>query len=278
MNEPVIYWIKNTTNDNFYVGSTTQRYVRWRTHKKKLRAGKHHSRHLQSAWDKYGEAAFEFAVVEVVLSTEDLQEAEDRWLIKHVGKPYCYNHGLRSGAPMRGRTGTAHPNYGKPMAEGQKEKLRVATKLQWEESDPRTGRKHSAAARDKISAKVQAVVAAGGGGKFIPTAETRAKMSAANMGNQSAKGHVRTAEHRRRLSEANKGNTHWKGRTHSTESREKMGRAVIAVDPNGAEQTYGTISALRAALSMTPPTVDRALKSGRPLVKGARAGWSFRYA
>lgn len=278
MKDPVIYLIRNVTNGKFYVGSTTQRYVRWRTHKKKLRSGTHHCHHLQAAWGKYGESNFQFVVVERVLDDADLQQAEDRWLEKHVGAPHCYNHGMRSGAPWRGVTGPAHPNYGKPMAEEQKEKLRVAAKMQWQESDPRTGRKHSAETRAKISGKVKAIVAAGGGGKFIPTAETRAKMSVANMGNQNAKGHARTAEHRRKLSEANRGNTHWKGKTHSAESREKMGRAVIAVDPDGTEHAYGTISQLRTALGMTPPTVNRALKSGRPLTKGTRVGWSFRYA
>jgi group I intron endonuclease len=273
-----VYRIENVVSGKYYIGSSGNLYERWRKHKNKLRAGTHPNPHLQGSWNKHGERCFVFSIVGEFEEIADMEQCEQGLIDTSINDPLCMNIARWIAAPMRGRTGTAHPNYGKPMAEEQKQKLRSATKLQWEESDPRTGRKHSAAARAKISAKVQAVVAAGGGGKFIPTAETRAKMSAANRGNQRAKGHVRTAEHRRKLSEANKGNTHWKGRTHSTESREKMGRAVIAVDPNGAEQTYGTISALRAALNMTPPTVDRALKSGRPLSKGARAGWSFRYA
>jgi len=272
-----VYRITTRVSGTYYIGSSTNLYERWRTHRKKLRAGAHPNPKLQASWAKHGETTFAFVILAEFDSIEDMEGCEEALLLDCVSDPKCCNLSVSARTPWRNK-GALHQNYGKPMAEEQKQKLRSATKLQWEESDPRTGRKHSAAARAKISARVQAVVAAGGGGKFIPTAETRAKMSAANRGNQSAKGHVRTAEHRRKLSEANKGNTHWKGRTHSTESREKMGRAVIAVDPNGAEQTYGTISALRAALSMTPPTVNRALKSGQPLTKGARAGWSFRYA
>jgi group I intron endonuclease len=275
MEDPVIYWIKNRLNGKFYVGSTTQRYVRWKTHKKKLRAGTHHCAHLQAAWKKYGEDAFDFSVVEKVLCVDDLQAAEDRWLIAHVGKPYCYNAGRRSGAPMRGRTGEAHPSFGKVLPEEFKVRLREAALRQWEGSDPRTGTTHSEEARAKISAKVQAAVAEGRGGKFIPTEETRAKMSAALIGNRNAKGHVRTEEHRRRLSEANKGNQNWLGKTHSETARAKMGRAVVAISPDGAEHTYATISMLREVMGLTPPTVHRALESGTHLTKGRYAGWMF---
>lgn len=272
-----VYRIVNSVSGTYYVGSSTNLYERWRTHRKKLRSGTHPNPKLQASWDKHGETAFAFVILAEFDSIQGMEGCEEALLLDCVPDPQCCNLSVSARTPWR-NTGSLHPNYGKPMAEEQKEKLRTAAKMQWQKSDPRTGRKHSAETREKISAKVQAVVAAGGGGKFIPTAETRAKMSAANMGNQNAKGHVRTAEHRRKLSDANKGNTHWLGKTHSVESREKMGRAVIAVDPDGAEHAYGTISELRAALDMTPPTVNRALKSGRPLTKGVRAGWSFRYA
>jgi group I intron endonuclease len=278
MDEPVIYWIRNKLNGKFYVGSSTQRYVRWRTHKKKLRANTHHCHHLQAAWNKYGEDQFEFSVVERVLQEEGLQAAEDRWLVKHVGKSHCYNAGLRSGAPMRGRTGEAHPNFGKPLSEEQKQRLREAALEQWKNSDPRTGRKHSDKAKAAISAKVQKALAEGKGGKFIPSPETRAKMSAAAKGNPGPKGHVRSVEHRARLSEVNRGNKNWLGKSHSEESRDKMGRAVVSVCPDGVETPYPTITKLRAALGVTPPTIDRALKSGQPLKKGPLKGWSFRYA
>lgn len=278
MKEPVIYWIRNVANGKFYVGSSTQRYVRWRTHKKKLRANTHHCPHLQAAWNKYGEGSFEFSVVERVVNEADLHAAEDRWLSEHVGKPHCYNAGRRAGAPMRGRTGAAHPSFGKPLPKAQKEKLREAALEQWKTSDPRTGRTHSPEVRAKIKEKVQKSVAEGRGGCFIPSEETRAKMSEGLRGNQNAKGHVRTEEHRRKLSEANTGNQNWLGKSHSEESRLKMGRAVIAISPKGDETEYGTITILRQNLDLLAPTLNRALKSKKPLSKGPYKGWSFRYA
>jgi group I intron endonuclease len=278
MKEPVIYWIRNLENGKIYVGSTNNRYVRWRTHRKKLRAGSHHCQHLQAAWNKYGEAAFSFEVVEKVLAESELQAAEDRWLEKLFGLRECYNVGRRSGAPWRGIEKQKHPNYGRRMSEEQKAKLREITTRQWAVADPRTGTKHSEKTRDKIKEKVQVAVSEGRAGKFIPSEETRAKMSASLKGNQNAKGHERSEEHRRKLSKANMGNRAWLGRSHTEESRLKMGKAVVAVSPEGVEHFYGTITLLRAAMGLTPPTVHRALESGKPLAKGKYRRWLFKRA
>lgn len=278
MKEPVIYWIRNTANGKFYVGSSTQRYVRWRTHKKKLRANTHHCPHLQAAWNKYGEASFEFSVVERVVDEADLHAAEDRWLSNHVGKQHCYNAGRRAGAPMRGRTGAAHPSFGKPRSDAQKEKLRDAALEQWKNSDPRTGRTHSDDSKAKISAKVRQAVAEGRGGCFTPTEETRAKMSAALKGNQCAKGHKRTPVEVEAMRQRVIGNQNWLGKSHSMESRVKMGRGVVATAPDGTETRYDTITMLRGELDLLAPTINRALKANKPLAKGPYKGWSFRYA
>jgi group I intron endonuclease len=277
MREPVIYWIKNKTNGKFYVGSTLQRYVRWKTHKNKLKANTHHCAHLQAAWNKYGAEVFEFKVVERVADAEHLQEAEDRWLQAHVGKPHCYNHGLRSGAPWRGVTKEAHPRYGAKLTEVQKQALREATLEQWETSDPRTGRKHSDEARQKISTKVQEALTEGRGGSFIPTEETRRKMSEALKGNQNAKGHVRSEEHRRKLSEAQKGNKNFLGKTHSEEAKAKMGQAVRMISPEGEVTVYPRTTAIKEQLGIFLPTVQRSVRSGKPLSKGPYRGWRFEY-
>ena len=279
MAENVIYKIRNLTNQKFYVGSAVDTRTRFRQHRRLLRKGSHHCKHLQASWNKYGEELFKFEVVEYVESREKLEEAEDRWLLENVGKPHCYNSGRSAKAPWRGTKGTGlSPMTGRTLSEEQKKRLREATLEQWKNSDPRTGRAHSEEARAKIKEKVRQSVAEGRGGCFIPSAETRAKMSAALKGNQCAKGHVRTEDHRRKLSEANKGNQNWLGRSHTAESRLKMGRAVVAVSPEGRETEYGTITILRQNLDLLAPTINRALKSEKPLTKGPYKGWSFRYA
>ena len=145
-----IYKITNLVNDKFYVGSTTNTRERFRTHRNKLRTNKHHTKHLQAAWNKYGEEKFSFAVIKVVPDGASLQEAEDIWLQTHVGKEYCYNSGLRSGAPWRGGNKEDHPNYGKQMSEETKQLICDARHTQ---DDPRVGTTHTEATKQVIREK-----------------------------------------------------------------------------------------------------------------------------
>lgn len=154
MKAPVIYKIINTTNGKFYVGSTMDTRERFRTHRKKLRSNTHHCKHLQASWNKYGENAFIFLVAEEVSSTEALQAAEDVWLAEHVGKPYCYNSGMHSGAPWRGVTGAAHPSFGKPVSAEQKADISRTLKEFYAlapENHPRYGKTHSEESKAKMS-------------------------------------------------------------------------------------------------------------------------------
>lgn len=66
MTDPIntgIYEIVNLVNGKRYVGSAVDLYQRWREHRWGLAGGRHHSRHLQAAWRKYGADAFEFRVL-----------------------------------------------------------------------------------------------------------------------------------------------------------------------------------------------------------------------
>ena len=82
----VIYKIRNVVNGKFYVGSTVDSRVRFQTHRRNLKKGKHQSPHMQAAWNKYGEDCFKFEVVEVVESSENLLVAEQKWLDEHAGE------------------------------------------------------------------------------------------------------------------------------------------------------------------------------------------------
>lgn len=65
-----IYEIVNRANGKRYIGSAKSFARRWAVHRCNLRKGKHHSTYLQSAWNKYGEANFEFRI----LNTCDVSE------------------------------------------------------------------------------------------------------------------------------------------------------------------------------------------------------------
>lgn len=58
-----IYKILNKINGKFYIGSAKNFKKRWWVHCSLLRNNKHHNEHLQAAWNKYGELAFEFIIL-----------------------------------------------------------------------------------------------------------------------------------------------------------------------------------------------------------------------
>lgn len=67
-------------NGKLYVGSATDIPSRWRTHKSSLNMGKHHNRHLQRAWNKYGEQYFMFVILECVEDVNQLLCREQWWI------------------------------------------------------------------------------------------------------------------------------------------------------------------------------------------------------
>jgi len=61
-----VYCITCTANGRYYIGSAVNLIARERLHRINLKAGNHHSRYLQNAWNKYGPDAFEWSVLEYV--------------------------------------------------------------------------------------------------------------------------------------------------------------------------------------------------------------------
>ena len=97
---PSIYQIRHIESGKIYVGSAINPRRRWKGHRDKLRIGKHHSIYLQHAWDKYGEAAFVFEIIEPVLFIEDLITREQHWIttLKASTQGYGYNRTPTAGS------------------------------------------------------------------------------------------------------------------------------------------------------------------------------------
>lgn len=228
-----IYKIINVINNKFYVGSAVDLKRRKARHFSELRTGKHNNRHLQAAWQKYGEAAFVFVVVEELPPEADLLAAENIWLKEHVGKDYCYNIGVDATAPMLGVSGEASPTWGR------KRTPEELVAQNW------AGKTHAPESREKIRQHLL--------GK-PKSAEVRAKISATLSG---------------------EGN-YWYGKKRPDHGA-KVRKAIQAISPDGQVLEYPSITALREKSGMKPPTVNRALKSGKPLVRGPYKGWMFKY-
>ncbi len=67
-------------NGKFYIGSAKRFSTRWSGHLSRLRKGVHANQKLQSAWNKYGEAAFTFKVIEEITDLDCLIEREQFWI------------------------------------------------------------------------------------------------------------------------------------------------------------------------------------------------------
>lgn len=66
-----VYKILNTVNSKFYIGSSEDMDIRWGQHVNALNRGKHRNRHLQRAWNLYGEISFTNEKIEIVERLKD---------------------------------------------------------------------------------------------------------------------------------------------------------------------------------------------------------------
>ena len=91
------------------------------------------------------------------------------------------------------------------------------------------------------------------------------------------RGKPQPAEVRAKISATLSGEgNYWYGKKRPDHGQ-KVSKAVVVTDPAGNATTYPSISALRLELGLKPPTVNRAVKSEKPLTRGKFAGWTFKY-
>lgn len=99
-----IYKIQNLVNGKYYIGSSDRVYRRWRHHLTRLRNGTHENPHLQNAWRKYGESAFQFSILKSVDSLHLLEEEQLFLNECKLQTDISYNISYNATAPMKGRT------------------------------------------------------------------------------------------------------------------------------------------------------------------------------
>jgi group I intron endonuclease len=132
LNQTGVYTIINLDTGKRYIGSTVQSFRgRWGIHKSCLRNNKHHSKHLQSSWNKHTEFRFEFRILEFVPPEYCLQR--EQWWMDLYGS-YLPENGYNI-------LPTAGSSLGKVTSEETKQKMRLANK----------GKTHSEETKQKIS-------------------------------------------------------------------------------------------------------------------------------
>jgi predicted GIY-YIG superfamily endonuclease len=166
-----IYVIENKVNGKHYTGITNQipPTNRWsKQHRPQLIKGNHKNSHLQSAWSKYGENAFEFCVIadNLTLVEAGYEEELIRQWYASIGLSYNQKPG-GSGKPLtkeirdkisranKGRTGA---RVGHPVSKETRKKIGESNKgrkpsIRCIENSvkARKGRPLSADRRDRIS-------------------------------------------------------------------------------------------------------------------------------
>lgn len=98
-----IYKIKNNINGKIYIGQSSDIYWRWTHHKSDLNHNRHHNRHLQSAWNKYGEDNFSFSIVEKC--SEKLLDDKEKYWVNYFDS---YNSGYNLDFGGQGIRGYKH--------------------------------------------------------------------------------------------------------------------------------------------------------------------------
>lgn len=182
-------------------------------HMRMLRTGGHHSAHLQSAWNLYGEGAFRVLCVVRCDTPEGLLPAEQLEIEMHNSAECGFNMAKVAGSPMRGRKMSeetkakmraSHANRA-PISEETRERQRIAS-LEREREKRESGFEVSEETRKKLSDA--------GMGRVV-SEETKEKIRIANSGvslsdehrqklSTAHSGKTLTEEHRQKISEAGK--------------------------------------------------------------------------
>ena len=118
MSQVGVYAIINKVSGRRYIGSSVDIPARFRAHRRVLLRGEHPNRHLQRAWDYYGESVFQFLVLELC-QPEDCRVRE-QWHFDNSEPDSLYNIALDAhrGAGKWGRLGkTNSPEHNAKIGE-----------------------------------------------------------------------------------------------------------------------------------------------------------------
>jgi group I intron endonuclease len=156
-----VYAIWRNGAEQCYIGSSQDVTQRWGNHRRLLRQNKSHSPYLQNSWNKYGEAACAFAMLEECPISILLER--EQYFIDSLHP--VFNSSLLAAAPARGLRRTAE----------QRARLSAAAKIRGVPASTieasaaaRRGRPLSEATRAKLRGRVQ-------------SPEERARRSATNL-------------------------------------------------------------------------------------------------
>lgn len=223
-----IYMIKNIVNGKIYIGQAVDIERRWKKHRSGLRGNDHDNKHLQNAWNKYGQENFEFTVIcECDESQLNMMEIDYIAKLKTYDRDFGYNktYGGDSGRPTEEtKRKTSESLKGRTLSEEHKKNISEAHK----------GKSFSEEHKKKMSESLKG---------RTHTEETKKKLSESLKGRTSPnKGKSFSEEHKKNISEALKGkplseetkkklSEALKGHTVSEETKIKLSIPIVQIDP-----------------------------------------------
>lgn len=91
-----IYAIHNIYNDKYYIGQSKNIEHRWMQHRSRLKCQNHENKHLQNAYNKYGNNSFEYIIIE--LCNKEELDYKEKYYIKYYDSYYNgYNQDFGGG-------------------------------------------------------------------------------------------------------------------------------------------------------------------------------------
>lgn len=240
----VIYQITNMLTGDFYIGSAQSFARREWQHRYGLKKGQHKNPHMQASWNKYGEEAFVFEVLEEVGEDANLLEVENKYLHKVVGRSDCFNVNKDALSPRTGQSlsaesrarlsrnrigkhaGSDHYRYGQTVSDEVRAKI---SEIQKGRPSPMKGKKMSEQGR----ANVAAAVKRGKDSPFYGKRPTNA---------------------------------------------DDLQRAIIVQFPDGSVETFPGLSFVRDKFGVSIATLVRNAKNKTRITVGPFAGHVVRYA
>jgi group I intron endonuclease len=225
-----IYKIVCTSTGKVYIGSSTDLRGRKSDHWSALRRGDHRNRMLQSAWNKYGENAFTYEVLELVL-VSFLLEREQYWIdrLRCCDRRKGFNLSPTAGSTLGKRHSLETRRKQSEVKKGKGDPLSPEARRLVAEKN--TGKKRSIETRQKIAESNR---------RRVYSLETRQKIAEANRNrppyklsaeaclerSERLKGKPRPPEVMAKVAAANR------GRKRSEESRRKQSETLKGRKPS----------------------------------------------
>lgn len=154
-----VYKIENTETGKVYIGSSVNIKRRLSGHLGKLGLGNHCNPYLQNSWNKHGEVAFEFSIIEKVEDKNNLIDKEQQWMDYY--RCYEREHGYNM-LPVAGsclgytqskesKRKKSEALKGIPLSEKTKQRMSKAKRgTQVGKNNPFYGKSHSIEHREKM--------------------------------------------------------------------------------------------------------------------------------